>query len=421
MAPRRTTVVEPQDDQDAPYREAMRADNEATAEKWLEVVEEFGGLSDGSVKGHLYKVERSGKFQWIGEYWPPFDQAEIFREMREKYAGGDFQLRITVQGRRGVQKTVAFSVAPGPTTGQQQQRSEGMGEILPLMLQMMQGSADRQMQMMMTMMQQGQASQQQQTQLMVGMMTAAMGGREKMSDLLLAVNSLKGTDDKGGTLEFLRAAKELFGGSEGGAGFDPEGSLIENGMKLAGPIIGALSRAAEQRQPVHVGAQVVGQPQVITRPAIDAPPHVTPVAVTPVSDTPPVNVPFPILAEIADDVMLHFRKGREPDTSAELVYELLIDRPNLGAEIDELVTAFSLSPDWLSDLAAHGIDLRSNPQWAQQFLQTIAELHTDANLDRDGDDPDGGAGRVGDLTGDADASPAGVNGHDDPGEGGKLN
>lgn len=420
-APRRNPQDEIADETDAPFRDALLRDSENVAEQFASIVEEFGGTSDGSVKGHLYKVQRSGKFEWIGEYWPPFDQAEIFREVRENYNGGDFQMRIMVQGRRGVQKTLTFAVAPAPH--RDHAPKDNSGEMFPLMMQMMQGSSDRQMQMMMQMSQQSQAMfaqmNQSQQAMMAALIPAMMGGREKTSDIVQMVAALKG-DDKGGMagmFEAMKSAKELFGGGGDGGGLDAD-DLVGSAVKLAGPIMGALGRVAEQRRGVEPPPQTVTplhvQPQhrALAVPAPEA---------APLALDLPEHAPsrFPLLDIVRDDVLFNFGKGRSADFTASVVMELLDERGTSEAEFNELIAAFTLSPDWLSDLAAEGIDLRSQPEWANAFLAELVRLYADVD---DGDEHperrDGGDGDAGD---DAKAGAAGVDGHAGAGDGGKPN
>lgn len=402
-----------------PIDETMFLDAQGIAGDLGEILDALSGFDSGAIKAILYRKPSNGigKYEIIEECPLPIDMSAIVSDLKERFGGGSYQLRIMAQGR--VRKNIDFDIVKEKTPAVQQ-KNDSMGEMFPLLITMMNGSADRQMQMMMQMSQQTQAMfaqmNQSQTAMMTALVPAMMGNREKASDIIAMVSALKG-DDKGGMagiVETIKAVREILPGSEGG-GFDPEGSLIENGLKLAGPVLGALSRNLEARR--DAAPQGFAPPAPVhVAPRIAAPVAVEPAHVISVAEPVAPVEPHPLIAEIADDVLAHFKKRRDPDFAAEMVYDLIAERPNLGAEIDELVAAFTVSTDWLSDLAAQGLDLRAAPEWANAFLQGLIGQH--AGIDGDDDAPERGSGGVGDLAGHAAVVAAGIADNAHSGEGG---
>lgn len=373
-----------------PVDDVVREDREHTADALSEAIDQLRGFDSGDVKAILYKTERGGgKYLFVSEYYPPFDVVEIFKEMKDRFNGGDFQLRVFVGGK--IKKNVNFSIAAGPSTPVQVK--DNGSDMVPLMLQMMQSSADRQMQMMMQMSQQTQAMftamQASSNQMMGVLIPAIAGGREKTSDIVQMVAALKGNDGMGSTLEMLKTAKDLFAGNGGdGGGLDLDGSIIENGLKLAGPVMAGLARAAEAR------GQAQPPPQ-----AVHVIPQGPPDTAGPVRLAAPVapSGRFPILDIVRDDVMLAFAKRRDPERTAGIVADLLDDAGVTDDQIDEFAAAFALSADPLSDLAAEGVDLRSGPEWASAFLAALlAEWRGETGDDGDEMDNTGGGGGGGD-------------------------
>jgi hypothetical protein len=83
---------------------------------------------------------------------------------------------------------------------------------------------------------------------------------------------------------------------------------------------------------------------------------------------------------------------------ADLVYDVIEANNVTEAEIADLAATFALSPTGLADLAAEGIDLTSDPQWAAEFFSALNEIHLEAIADLAGREggprdaaPNGGA------------------------------
>lgn len=409
MAPRtrRTITIEPVENDD-PIDSVMAEDRAQVADQFSDALEQMRGFDSGNVKGILYKTERGGgKFLFVAEYYPPFEATEIFKELKERYNGGDFQLRIFVEGK--IKKNVNFSIAAGPSTPVNVKDSSN--DMMPMMITMMNASADRQMQMMMQMSQQSQAMfaamNASQTQLMGVLIPAIAGGREKTSDIIGMVTALGGKKEGGmaETLEMLKGAKTLFGGGEGGGGLDLD-DIVGSGLKLAGPVMAAVGRAVQQRREVRPDAGSyaepvsvdIAPPPLLIAPVVPA--HV--LAMNPAQDS--AN---PVLRLIRDDVLYFFSRHHSPELAAEAILDVLNAGGVTEEQVHELVATFAISPDWIGALAAEGIDLRADPEWAGQFLQELVNQHaaerdepddTGGESRREGDpEPDGEAGerRVG--------------------------
>jgi hypothetical protein len=114
-------------------------------------------------------------------------------------------------------------------------------------------------------------------------------------------------------------------------------------------------------------------------------------------------------------VAYFFNAHLDPGLAAEAIADIMQRADVAEEDVSGLVAAFSLSPDWLADLAAQGLDLRSDPEWANSFLRELVALWTDS--DRDGDHSPGPGGSAPDPKDDAGAGAPGVkvNGHSRPG------
>lgn len=372
----------------SPLDDAVLLDQASIADNLTGILASLEGYDQGSIKGVLYRKPQNGmgKYEWIEEVAPPFDFSSMFSDLKERFGGGDFQLRIFAGGR--IRKNVDFSIVKEKTPLTVVPPKDG-GDTMMLFQMMMQQSAeanrqsqaaaDRQMQMMMAMSQNS-------TQMMVGMVSALAGNREKMTDFL----PLLMREEKGGgmkeAMETLVAAKSLFAGSgDASPGFDAD-DLVGSVLKIGGPIVGAVGKAfAERRQageaqPAHAPADVhTSSPLMISAPA-----------------TPAASSRFPILDLIRDDVLFMFGRLHDPERAAEVVFDTLDKHQVAEDDINALVAAFGISPDWLGELAAEGIDLRSNPDWAQQFLSALVALHADlGGNDEPGQRDEGGEADTG--------------------------
>jgi hypothetical protein len=395
------------DHNDDPIDDVVMNDRKNIAAEFGDILEGLSGVDQGAIKGVLYKVPPGqAKYEFIKEVLPPFDIVAIMNDLRETHGGGDYQLRLFVNGR--IKKNVNFSIAKTSTSDNPLIRNGGnnMDFIQIMLTQQNQARAeqaalaDRQrsdMQLMLTTMMQSAAAQQTAMMQMMGMiLPAMMGGKEKTSELLTAFAALQG--NKGGgmdeTLGLLKTAKDLFSGGSKEDLAENAGDLIGEGLKLAGPLIGSLAKGLENRRAqnpiVQGGMQAPGvfiPPQPAMLP-MSVPAEARPDV--PVVETGEQKSRFPILDVIKEDVLFLFKRGHDPDLAAEVVLETLEKASIDEAALFELIAAFHASPNWIEELASEGIDLRSNPLWANQFLTALVQLYSDNA--GDDDRSDGGEG-----------------------------
>lgn len=385
---RRAITINP--DNIDPIDGAVQDDRMSIADQLGEVLEGLSGIDQGSIQGILYRIPvPNGKFEWIRDVYPPFDLSDIMRSLKEEIGGGDYALRIRAEGK--IRKTINFSIMKErnhQSLMTKDTNNDGMMTMFQMMMAMQnenarasQAAADRQMQMMMQ-------SNQQSTQMMLGMVTAMQGNREKMSDVIPLFAAMRPEPVQSGgmkeAIETLVSAKALFSDSSGsgGAGFDPEGSMIENGVKMIGPLIGGVQRMLENRRADP--QQQIQQVQTVT-------PVPEQVFSLPANPSPPVPSasPYPVLDLIGPEVLFLFQRGRSFELAAETAMALIDEAQVPEEQINELVAAFTVSSDWIADFAKYGVDLSSNRGWADGFLNTLLQLYTDT----DGELPDSGRGR----------------------------
>jgi len=356
-----------------------------------------------------------GAWTWCDDATLPIDLPAIMAEMKERFGPGNYELRVTAKGRVRANSTFSIAkekAAPAGLAPAAKNDDSSTMTLFQIMLAQQadarreaQQQADRQMQIM-------QQSNQQTMQLFAAMsqqttamMTAMMGGREKASDFLPLLTAMQpqqsGMKD---AVETLVALKGLLPGEGGGGGGFDADDLVGSAARLAGPVLGAIGRAVQQRQtPPANGHELAAEPTApLTLPGGPAPLAIAaPVAADP-SD--PVQR---VLRHIADDVIFMFARGYDPALAAEAVYGRFETAGVGEQELNDLVAAFYASPDWIADLAARGVDLRADRQWAQDLLQALVSIHTSPLPGGEHHDPERGGG------GEADAS-----GHGAPGAGG---
>lgn len=399
-------IAQPDELLDDPLDQAVRDDRQNAADQLALALEALGAVDQATIKGILYKIPvPNGKYEWIRDVFPPFDLSEIMRSLKEEVGGGDYALRLMAENK--VRRTVHFSIMRDrqDNSGLVKPR-DGVGELLPLILQMATQSSDRQMQMMMTMSSQAQAASAQQTQMMVAMITAMMGSQGKPTDLLPLIAAMREGQDKGGgmkeAIETLAAAKGLFGDSGGGLDAD---DLVGSALKLAGPVAGAIGRAVQARQeqaqlPPPADYQVEPAPGgALMLPGADPG---QPVGLP----ANPAPIRHPIIELVREDVTFMFRRGYDPETAAELVLDRLEASGVSEEQVGGLVAQIAVEPDPWAALAGYGVDLRANLLWGEQFLQALARLHADpGGYD---DDTAGGTGDQADVALDGSPSTRGV-------------
>lgn len=405
----RTTLIEP--DIMDPLDDAVMADKEETATDLAGVLEQMRGYDTGDIKGVLYKVPRGGgKFEWIEEVIPPFKPNEIMETCKERFGGGDFQLRIFAGGK--IRKNVNFSIAQdrAPLVAPKGESND----LVALLIQQSERGKSDMLQMMTMMMQQQTAAseramsmQANQTQMMVGMMTAIMGGQAKPTDLLPLIAAMREGKAEGGglsdTLELLKTAKGLFAGGEGGGGLDAD-DLVGSALKLAGPVVGALGRAVQSRQEATQAVQV----QAMDYTAQPGPLQLPGAAPNPVPVEQPATT-HPVIELVRADVLFMYGRGYDPELAAEAVFDRLDAAGVDEGAISELVAQITASGQPWEALAAYGLDFRGNLAWGERFFATLVQLH--ANPGGADDAAPGRGGDGADLAADGAPGAGGIAAH----------
>lgn len=399
-APRRQSPQFQIDPEPGPLEEAVLTDQMNIADDLTGILEALQGYDQGSIKAVLYRKPSQGigKYEWIEEIAPPFDLSAIFSELKERFGGGDFQLRIFAGGR--IRKNVDFSIVKekAPLIAPASDKADNM---TMMMFQMMMKQSEDASRQRADDMRDRQAAAERQTAMIVSLATAAipalLGGREKTSDLMQAIAAFQPKNDGNpmkDALETLTLAKGLFepkGDGEKGAGFDAD-DIVGSVLKIAGPVAGAVGRAFTGRReaasnPVEVPRDDASQQLMLPQ---GGPPYEGPI-----NTHGKPQSPYPILDLIRADVLFMFARNHDPQKAADVVYDTIEAAEVTEAEINDLVAAFAVSPDWLGELAAAGIDLRTRPEWANEFLQALVSIHGDVGGEHD--DFGRGEGRTADL------------------------
>lgn len=361
-----------------PLDAAQLADMESLAGQLAAAMDAVKDFDAGSIKGNIYfKPNATGPWQYCDAVYPPFDNfTEVMADLRERFGGGDYELRVTAGG--AIRKNVPFTVAreKKPALGQAPAPAaapDRYGELMVMMMNNQTAAADRQSQMLVEM-NKSQAA-------MMGPLLAAMAGggggkATSVADTIALVAALQGGNKGGGlkdTLEAMAAFKALMGdeggrgGGDGdGEGFDP-GDLVRSAGRLAGPVMKSLADYLQRQrggEPGGPSASGLGEPADL---AGGAPGQLA---------LGPAGSRFRILDLVRVDVTYMFERGHAPDKAADLVYDVIEANNVTEEEITDLAATFALSPTGLDDLAAEGIDLRARPAWAHEFFAALAAIHS---------------------------------------------
>lgn len=390
MARRAATILPTGFRQEDALDSAVSQDRENVADQLAEVLEQLGTVDQGSIKGILYRLPvPNGKYEWIRDVYPPFDMSDIMRTLKEDIGGGDYALRIMAEGK--VRKTIHFAIMKDkPTSLIAPQRDDTMGGMLPMMFQMMMKQSEDAARQRADDMRDRQAASERMTTMLVGLggivAPLLLGGKEKTSELMMAIAAMQPKPADGSSmkdaLETLTLAKGLFKDDNPAPTLDTD-NLVSSGLKFAGPLVGSLAKAFSERRVPAERAQLTDHGAPPPLHFAPAAPQLGHVPAAPASN-------YPVLDVIREDVLYCFKRGHDPERTAELVYDAIENAGVSEEAINELVAAFALSSDWLADLASEGIDLRSRPEWAEQFLQAVIRLH--AEIDDFENDRHGGDG-----------------------------
>ena len=383
---RRATIVEPEFERD-PVDDVIREDRAETANELSTAIESMRGYDAGSIKGILFKVPKGGgKYETIETIFPPFDFDKIIEDLKERFGGGDYLLRIMEIGKPGVKKNINFSIAQerNPLIAPREDKTD----LTMMMFQMMMKQSEDAARQRADDMRDRQAASERQMQMMTtlasALIPAMFGGREKTSELMTAIAAFQPKpqeNDLEKTVNTFAALKTIFKDDAPAATFDPS-DMVGSLVKAAGPIAGAVGRAFSGGRSGQAPATEAPQYEADAEPLRIPSPNPTPAL-----EHRPEPSKYPILDLIRPDVLYHFGRRNNPEFAAEGVYDILL-RANVSEdEINALVAVFSISGDRWGDLAAQGIDLRADLPWADAFLAELVRLHA---KDRgDGDDSAG--------------------------------
>lgn len=352
------------------------------------VSDALAGLDEFAEPGASFKVYKLPGYQYCREIDPRDDTTAMLEDVREEYGPGNYVVRVYVKGRKGQIAERAFSIAAARRR-EEVKKDESFTE--KLLLAMVSGGGMNKGPDLAALMAAQQQSADRQTTAMMGMISAivpALAGNkgESAASLLTAMAPLLERPKApgfGDAIEALLQAKELFSRDGGG---DEGGGVMEAAVKAIGPSIPDFARgfadmAARGRQDAAQPMQMVPA----ARPAIVAPNHAAGAGAG-------LMARFPLLAAIAPDVMFYFGRRIPPELAADGVFEVLNQMKVGEAELVPLIAAFQTSENWIADLAAGGLDLSSNPQWAHEFLNNLIAIYSGED-----DDSERGGGSPGDT------------------------
>lgn len=397
MAPRKSaTIVMPDDERD-PVEDVLQGERINVADALASALDSLSQVEQRNVKGILYIIPTpNGKWEWIRDVLPPFDMSAIMSGLKEEFGGGEYVLKLMVDGRP--RKNFHFAIMKEKTPLVTRD-SNGADSMTMMMFQMMMKQSEDASRQRAEDMRDRQSAADRQMTMIVGLATAALpiltGGREKTSELMNAFAAMQPKPNGGGVLETLtimKEAKSLFGGQDDKTG--DIGEIVNGIGGMVGPGIKALGDVFRSRQQ---GPPMTAQ-EVPRADHYDdsAPPPLMlgqiPEGPVGTHGKPPSQ--YPVLDLIRNDVLYFFHRDHDPEKAADCVYDILEQNKVTEADINGLVIAISADP--LGGLAAEGIDLRSRPEWGNEFLQCLVNIHVgqqDGSATNEQDDDSGRGNR----------------------------
>ncbi len=408
-----------------PITEALIKDAQGLAGDLSDVFAAIRGYDASQIYGILYKkpegvrIGYQGKFQWIEDLAAPFDFTEIYTSLKARFGGGDYRMTIMCAGK--IAKQHEFSIygpainlaAPGaPAPANDAMKP---GDMLALMMTQA-AEARREAQDQQRFFMEQQSARDARLMQTLGIVIPVVapllfGGREKLSDMVALINANRPRETNlKETVETFAALKTVFAG-EGGAApgldFNPD-DIVGSISRLAGPMLGAVGRAFNGRD---------GAPAQLAAPEGDGLLHLpgpTGGGFT-LNGPPPAGPRLALLELVKPHVAYFFNAHLDPGLAAEAIADIMARAQVTEDDLNGMVAAFTLSADWLADLAGQGLDLRSDPAWASDFLRELVAAWNDSH--GDGGSPDGPGGRAADDADNARPGPArvAVNGDSRPG------
>lgn len=404
----------------APLDMAVTDDQLQLADKLSAILSGLGDFDQGTIKGYLFRKAPFGKWAQLVQFVPTGDVGELFDMVRSNYGGGDFRLQIFAGGKTRGNFEFALEGPPKTTPvadGGGEKDQMNSTNLIALMIQ--QGNqareqADASRREMMD--QQRFAMEQQRLRdesmwkaiAVAAPFVVPLFKKESLADMVALMNANKPeTTSLKDQVETLVAVKAAFGPDD--KGFDPD-NIAGSLARLAGPIAAAAGRAFGGRgaPPTDAGEerQEGGGDGFLRLPEADPAP--APVAA-------PASPGSPILRLIQPDILYFYSRRLDPGLAAEAVVDIMGRAGVTDEAVNELVGAYLGAADWKADLAAQGIDLTANPEWADDFLQELVGQWPERH--RHGDGAGGRGGGLADAADDAPAGAAGVAVDDDPGPG----
>ena len=356
-----------------PMAEALIKDAQGLAGDLSAVLDAIRGYDASQIYGILYKkpegvrIGYQGKYQWIEDLAAPFDFTEIYASLKARFGGGDYRMTIMAAGK--IVKQHEFSIfgpainagAPGaPLPANDAMKPSDMMALM--MTQSAEARREAQDQQRFFMEQQSarDARLMQTLAVIVPVLAPLLfGNREKLSDVISLMQSGKPENNLKETVETFAALKTLFGG-EGGAApgldFNPD-DIVGSLGRLAGPLLGAAGRAFNGRETAPAQLAAPEGDGLLHLPGPLPPPGGFAPNPTPAADAPRL----PVLELVKPHVSYFFNAHLDPGLAAEAVSDIMVRAQVTEADLNGLVASFTLSADWLADLAGQGLDLRSDP------------------------------------------------------------
>lgn len=389
-------------------------------------LEQLRAYDQSSIKAILFKKPLGkpgslGKFDWLDEVPAPIDLAEVMAMLKAKYGGGDY--RITVQAGGRPRKQIEFSIhgaAVGDDPAKPAAAATGMDDFMKMMLTQQNEQRREQHEYTRRETERRDRADERRNELLLGIAGLAVpalipvlsgANREKLGDIIALINNSKSKESSlNETLETFVKIKALTDGDKGG--FDAD-NLVGSFAKLAGPLANAAGRAfgsgrrgeaAEEEDPAPTGDGQLHLPS----PAEQAAPTLH-MPHAPVGSR---ATGHPVIELIRPHVLYFFSAHLDPGLAAEAIADIMEREGVTEDDVSGLVAAFATSADWKSDLAGQGLDLRAEPQWADDFLAELVGAWTER--DRDGGREPGRGGRMADAADDAEVRAPGIDLAGDP-------
>lgn len=397
-----------------PVAGALYDDRNQLADEVASVLRSLEGIGDDRIVASLWRMPDGGlgKFQWLEDLGAPIDIIAIRNAVKSKYGGGKYRLQIMVDKitKRNYEFHIAGDAKQNTPAGQPAVDTTNM---FAMFLQMQAESRREQREMQQDMRREQMdyerraeearrdrnAALLQAATVVVPVLAPLLFNREKLSDVIALIRSNQpeppGLKDQ---VETMVMIKKLLGDGDK-EGFDPD-NIVGSLARLAGPVIGAAGRALNGPRQDQAHPEGPSLDLAATSDGGLSLPPAKPPALAAGEPT------SPLLAMLRPHVHYFFSTRIDPALAADAVVDIMLRQGVTQEDVNGLVAAFTLSPDWMADLASQGVDLRSDPEWANEFLSELVAAWTDR--DRDGEPGTGGGGRVADPAGDAPPSAPGL-------------